>query len=383
MAEYVGSGPYYPSTNLAGVGASNKAFKNAVGSGTSAITTTSGTASWYLFNPGASVSTAPTGGTGASPSPTTGNDKGFNFTVADFDATAAAPGGLPAQRVAVSGVVTVNMPITFSGITAANSFAALFYRRTAAGVLTFLASGVSASVLATAATISFTVTLPKTVFAAGESLHVEYWTLTTDVVTGVSHQMITFTTDASATLTGLSLRYDYPRSTSSTTTASAARQLAVGANRSATTTASASRLIRVGVSRAASITGNALNSLNVKPLPQQASISVAEADAFKIILTPKSGSISVSATRKSVIGVFRSPSFSVTAVLSKSITKNLAASITATPALAKFLNLSRSLSATASASALVVIGIPQVVLNRITSGGTTVIKKIINVIFDD
>ena len=211
MAEFVGAGPFYPDTTTAGVGVNNKAIKNAAPTGDATTKTTSiNPATWQLFKPGA-TSSGVTGGTGASPSPTTGSDMGYEFVVADFDATSAAPGGLPANRVVGATTVTVAFPVNYSGVNTSNTFAALFYKRTSGGVLTFLASGVSSTVASTTTNISFTVSLPRTVFAPGETLHVEFWCKAADVVAGSVHQTVTFNTGSGTTLNP-SLRYDYPRS---------------------------------------------------------------------------------------------------------------------------------------------------------------------------
>lgn len=111
---------------------------------------------------------------------------------------------------------------------------------------------------------------------------------------------------------------------------------------------------------------------------------VAANPRFFISLRPLVATATAVAFRRGfVIGKAYTASATAVGIAAKLLSKNATAAATAVAAYARAITFRRTFTGTASGLAKMAALIPQVVLNRMTSGGgTTIIKKIIN-IFDD
>ena len=152
-----GVGPFYPSA-LAGVGTNNKALKSTlpVLSGAATVAFGTDTANNYiLVKPGVGANATPRQALTATQA---GQNFGWNFLVADFDATAS----LPSSRLIPAGTWTFGCVLVSSLADAVNAqytARVYIYKRTAAGALTQQGNGAEAtlaiiSVTETAFTIS-------------------------------------------------------------------------------------------------------------------------------------------------------------------------------------------------------------------------------------
>jgi hypothetical protein len=297
----------------------------------------------------------------------------------------------PAGVWAFQGSLTFNTPALLATATA--TVVAKVYRVATGGGSRSLLFTATSAVVSSTATGAFawsasSASQPAYVMAAGEVVEVGFTIASANTLNALSQStstIINFTTGSTTFITVPTpgVRTQYALSASSSVSTSTAKQIRVGVNRSPSLVATAAKSVAVAVAKTATFAANASAIKAILLLPKQSSISVTEADIFKIILTPKTGTVTVTAAKYGAISVFRQATITLTAVYAKSITKTISATVTMTPVLNKFLNLSRKLSATTTATASAVIGLPQVVLNRISSGGTTIIKKITNYVFDD
>jgi hypothetical protein len=166
------------------------------------------TARWYRLTPAATV--GPAGGDTATTPPTTGDNVGWNIPAADMD----RPSGRP--RKMFGGTVTFNVTVIWTDLdplAGAGTWKARahLFKRGTIGTLTLLGSGEVSIGAADVGTLeksySFTATVAETLFATGETLHVEYWLRGRGTTLGQTFQLRTgnAATDVKVTLPGAGL----------------------------------------------------------------------------------------------------------------------------------------------------------------------------------
>lgn len=389
---FAGVGPFFPDASFAGVGANNKKITDAL-PGTNQVTScdfgTNTAVRELLFKPNvANVTTTPS-------EASTGNDFGFNFTVANFDATA----NLPASRRVAAGSWVIDMEIKASigQVTADTRIHVKVFTRTSAGVLTERAAGFTAAFAALITNVAATVTLtvPELIVAAGDTIHLEYHVESKGVA--VTGNQIVFSTGRPSilipacqiTLPGDGLRYSYPRTMPAATlslSAAVAKTFA-GPAKVATLTLAAAYARRLTANRsfatALSLTASVVKK--VSPLPKVAALTLTATVLKTVVLPAKVAALSLVAT---VLKTFQGPPKVATLTLTGAFSRRLTANRAFTTALtlnavaAKRLLAARSFTTALTLTAAGRIDMGMVVLNRIVGGGSTVIRKIFYTVDD-
>lgn len=176
--------------------------------------------------------TGTTSGSGVTPAPAA---NGWLINSADFDATAAAPGGLPANRIVQAQNIVITGEINSTAALGGNAtIRAILSKRLTGGTLSAeLASADSAAVsLAASGLHSWTVTvaIPQVAFSAGQSLHLTLFVFAQGV--SVTGQTVTMRRGVGAASlspldnkvvpSGSGYRYDYLRDYSGSASSSGA-----------------------------------------------------------------------------------------------------------------------------------------------------------------
>lgn len=220
------------------------------------------------------------------------------------------------------------------------------------------------------------------VLGPGETFYYEWYLTIPGQTVAATNVTASFDANSAQSLSSpTGIGYRYLRSHSGSSSVSADRTLTAGVGRAANITLNAVFLRYITKSFSALSVANAALSKNIVPKAKEAFISLAQSDIFKIILVPKVATINVSASKSVLVYVNRVAQIVSVAQFTKFITKNLSATVVTNASITKFLNLSRKFSANVSASARAFVQISQDVLARFSGG--SVVKKVINIIFDD
>jgi hypothetical protein len=166
------------------------------------------TVRWYRLTPAATI--GPAGGDTAGTPPTTGDNIGWNISAVDMDRLSGRP------RKMFAGSVTFNVTVIWTDLdalagTGTYKVRAQVFKRGTTGTLTLLGSGevsiAAADVGALEKSYSFTAAVAETLFATGETLHVEYWLRGRGTTLGQQFQFRAglAATDVKATLPGAGL----------------------------------------------------------------------------------------------------------------------------------------------------------------------------------
>lgn len=390
MAEYTGVGPFFWQPATVGQGAQNNATKNAAAANNtlSVISVAAGAATAkLLWVPAITSTTAYTEGTG--------QNKGWNFLVADFDTTANLPGG---RLIRNGDVITFAISVASNQALTSINPAVDIYKRSSAGVLTEIGRSGNVALNFTVAstqtgTVTFTFT-SDTIFLAGETIHTEvYCTQFGSNALAVT----TFGLQNTAAFgkydftTGTGLRYNYPRSLTTALTLTGVKGVRVVAKFFTTA------LTLTGVKGVRTVT---------KGTPFVAALSLLGVLGVRTVGKPFTTALTLTGTMTKVFGAFRSfttalsltgvlgirtvakaftTALTLTGVASRKITafRSFTTALTLGTVFARFITSVRSFTTALSLVADGALNISFAIERRITGGGggTTIIKKLF--IFDD
>lgn len=339
-----------------------------------------------------------TSGSGVNP---TAQDLGsFIVNPSAWDATAAAPGGLPADRFIAAQTITVQGEVNSSAVGGGGiGMRAILHKRDTAGVCTQIAygdvSGINNGVPGIVA-FSIPVSVPGTAFAPGETLGLTLWVYTNGIA--ITGQTITLRRGAGTASVGpldtkiiprgAGWRYRYTRSVaaSASSTAALTRQVQLAAKvataSTAATTAWALTLLRqfAATSTASATWGRALV---MSRSFIASSIASATRRPLMILLRPFTASSTSTATRRPFVIALRPfvATSTQAGTIAKLLFKYALGTSAATATWGRALLFARAFTATTSSLGRMAVLIPQAVLNRIVAGAASVIRR--TFLFDD
>lgn len=386
---YEGVGPYYPWTG-AGDGTSNNILQSSDPGSTNNTTTT---ASVGTSGAGDYPMKSLFGSNAKSTYSTTAYADGYNMTAAN---TNAADGVSKRQVAAGTWTMTGGVGITSgTGFPVGGSVTVrvnVYARQVTGGTYRYLGtlSGTGSPVALSTVTWTVTGSLSAVTLDVGETIHIEVWyTVPNALLTNyvLSHVV---GTGYNLTLPGTGLRYLYSKSLAATSSSAAAisRRISLTAKVATSSAAGAmSRTITATRSLAATSSGVAAFARTLTGLRafSASSTPVAIRQPFAIRLRPLSASSSSSAALQpfTISLAPKTATSSAVASIARLMNKSLSASSTATAVFARQFQGLRALAATATSTGRMYVQISQTILNRMSGGGTTVVRKVMSIVFDD